>query len=58
MVITRKLYRVTLEGSISYNIAANSIDEAISIIRKWRKDCNIISISRGQDIVLTKEDVQ
>lgn len=58
MVITRGLYRVTIEGSISYNIAANSIDEAIGIIRKWRKDCNIISISRGADIVLTKEDVQ
>lgn len=58
MIITRGLYRVTIGGSISYNIAANSIDEAISIIRKWRKDCNITSISRGADIVLTKEDVQ
>ena len=59
MVITRRLYQVVIENYLSYYVAADSIDEAISIIRKWRKDCKITSVSKSNDdIVLTKEDVQ
>jgi hypothetical protein len=59
MVITRRLYRIVLENYLSYHVAADSIDEAISIMRKWRKDCKITSVSKSNDdVVLTKEDVQ
>ena len=59
MVITRGLYRVVIENYLSYNVAADSLDEAVSIIRKWRKDCKITSVNKSNDdIVLIKEDVQ
>lgn len=59
MVITRGLYRVVIENYFSYNVAADSLDEAISIMRKWRKDCKITSVGKcNDDVVLTKEDVQ
>lgn len=59
MIITRRLYRIATENYLSYYIAADSIDEAISIMRKWRKDCKITSVSKNNDdVVLTKEDVQ
>jgi hypothetical protein len=59
MVITRGLYRVVIEDYFSYNVVADSLDEAISIMRKWRKDCKITSVNKSNDdIVLTKEDVQ
>lgn len=59
MIITRRLYRVVVENHLPYNVAADSMDEAISIMRKWRKDCKITSVSKNNDdVVLTKEDVQ
>lgn len=59
MIITRRLYRVITSNYLPYNVVADSIDEAISIMRKWRKDCKITSVSKSNDdVVLTKEDVQ
>lgn len=59
MVIARDLYRIVIENYFSYNVAADSLDEAISIMKKWRNDCKITSISKSNDdIVLIKEDVQ
>lgn len=59
MIINRRLYQVIIDGSLSYSIAANSLDEAIAIMRKWRKGCNITSVCKiKDDVVLTKEDMQ
>lgn len=59
MIINRRLYQVIIDGSLAYSIAADSIDEAISIMRKWREGCNITSVCKlKDDVVLTKEDVQ
>lgn len=57
MIIKRRMYVVTIDGDIRYRIAAESIDEAINIIRKWRNNCDIISIQKIDDVILMKEDV-
>lgn len=59
MIINRRLYQVIIDESLTYSIAADSIDEAIAIMRKWRKGCNITSVCKlRDDVVLTKEDIQ
>lgn len=56
MIISRRLY-IVINKDVTYRIAADSLDEAIAIIRKWRKDCDITSIQKISDVVLIKEDV-
>lgn len=62
MIIKRRMYLLKVgednSNSINYRIIAETIDEAIAIVRAFRKDCNILSIYQVDDVVLTKEDVK
>lgn len=57
MSINRKLFLVTIDNSIRYNVVAESMQEALSIMNKWRPSNIITSIQQMSDCVLTKEDV-
>lgn len=58
MVIKRKLFTIEIEDGLEYKVAAESFDEAVSLVKKWRPDCEICRVIKHPDsTVLTKEDV-
>ena len=58
MVIKRKLFTIEIEDGPEYKVAAESFDEAVVLVRKWRPDCEICRVIKHPDsTVLTKEDV-
>lgn len=58
MVIRRRLYTIEIEDGPEYKVVAESFDEAVALVRKWRPNCEICRIIKHPDLtVLTKEDV-
>lgn len=58
MIIKRKMFSVTVDKDVTYSIAAESMQQAIDIMDKWRTGCNITSVTQMADVVLTVEDVE
>lgn len=52
------MFQVVVDQSVTYSIAAGSMQQAIDIMNKWRTGCNITSVTQIADVVLTVEDVQ
>ena len=58
MIIKRRLFTIEIEDGPEYKVAAESFDEAVALVRKWRPDCEISKVFKYPDsTVLTKEDV-
>lgn len=58
MVIKRRLFTIEIEDGPKYTVAAESFDEAVTLVRKWRPGCEISRVFKHPDTtVLTKEDV-
>lgn len=58
MIIKRKMFSVTVDKDVTCSIAAESMQQAIDIMNKWRTGCNITSIHQTSDVVLTVEDIE
>ncbi len=59
MIIKRKLFTIEIEDGPEYKVAAESFDEAVALVRKWRPGCEICRVIKYSDsTVLTKEDVK
>lgn len=58
MIIKRKLFTVEIGDGLEYKVVAESFDEAVSLMKKWRPNLEICKIIKHPDsTVLTKEDV-
>lgn len=58
MVIRNRLWVVKLEKFDTYYILADSFEKAEQIIKKWRPDINITSISLYIDYpIITETDI-
>lgn len=59
MIIKRKLFTIEIEDGPEYEVVAESLDEAIDLVRKWRPNCEICrAFKHSNSTVLTKEDVK
>lgn len=57
MVIKRRLYTMEMEGGPEYKVAAESFDEAVPLVKKWRPDCGVCRVfEHPNPTVLAKED--
>lgn len=58
MVIKRKLFTIEIEDGPEYKVVAESFEEAMALVRKWRPNCEICRVFKhSNSTVLTKEDV-
>lgn len=58
MIIKRKLFTIEIEDGPEYKVVAESFDEAVALVRKWRPGCEICRVFKhSNSTVLTKEDI-